>query len=998
MDYPAQYASFLPQPAYQLQPPTPSEPSHDAIQTTFTISASTSPMPVPIPMSRSSSGAGTPASSLSRSVNRHHPYSASPASFNSSYPDHRVRLRSATSASDRSDRESETGACETDFDPRHIYGSTDSISPCDWPTTSSSYFSAPSPFVGDGVARVGKNEKPGKSHARRTAPGHIKRPPNAFILFRSHCCSPAVDSSQPEPPGTAHARHLASLEINNSQHISVIVSQVWKGLSKEDKAYWEQKAQEAKEEHQRLHPDYRYRPQQRPKETIRKRKKADPIESKEHREACNEVARQVLEIERANSGRSRETSAEPMSTGDDLQFFVPPASGANDQRWTMGSGPGEGAGARPSTAKAKATLKAKTKRVRKPKAKATSPAEPTFVVELPERNIANLAVPPLVSPDAFVHRPHTAPPNETLFAPEVYADFSPAPGFNAFGRRTSHTRTQRFGQQDYSSQFAFMQQLEQVVPQTFAIDPQLGLLDPTVDISPAPLSRPVTSASDHSSSAHLDPSCNPGMSYFSAPSSVHPHTTPTLTMPLPDFPSRPVSSTTDAIQQMQCYSLGNPSPPAASPPQVHTIPPHQTAAPASTVTSFTFGSVASNLPKSVAPLAQRRAGNAPLPLPLTALKRERSTIRPGEIGSMGRGDLMLISPMTATFNGRKHSTDMWSPGLRRLSRSQPGAEVDENVQAPPRAFRRSSLSTGVLSANETFETFTFPQELLESLPVEDPYAAADFLAQLNPTILSTPEEDYDQSRPTTATSEWSTDDGMDQIERLEGGFPAGYFERRRSTIVASKFIGSIAEQSYHVGSTDFFGAPQSVFSSSATSALVEQQPPMPAFGSPEFGGSFQPCAHRRFLDAVLADSNPFTYARPPPVAPSTSPSTDVHASVAHENDWRSEDDGAVEPTASSMRKTALAVLQERRQHEHQQHSSPMVQQQSPQPECEYVYLTLDQLGDAELMAKIHRHGYGIAFEAAPLTADSTAGHYELPSVLTDPSLDSSPPTAYSATF
>ncbi|GAA5922662.1 hypothetical protein JCM1841_006771 [Sporobolomyces salmonicolor] len=460
-------------------------------------------------------------------------------------------------------------------------------------------------------------------------------------------------------------------------------------------------------------------------------------------------------------------------------------------------------------------------------------------------------------------------------------------------------------------------------------------------------------------------------------------------MPLPNFPSHHVSSATDAIVQMQSYSLGDPSPPAASSPQLHTISPHQTVAPTPTVTSFTFGSVASSLPKGVAPLAQRFGRNVPSPLPLAALERRRSTIRPGEIGSAGRGDLMLISPLTLSFSGRKHSVDIWSSGLRRLSRSQPGAGVDENVEAPPQAFRRSSLSTGVLSANETFETYTFPQDMLESLPVEDPYAAADFLAQLNPAILLPPEEEYDQSRPATASSEWSTDDGMDQIERLEGGFPAGYFERRRSTLIASK-VGSPTGQSYHVGSADYFGAPQSIFSSSGPRAFAEQQPPMPAFGSPEFGGSFQPFAQRQSVEAVLADPS-LAYASPAPVASSPSRSADDSASVAHENDWRSEGASADEPTASSMRNTALAVLQERQQqHEHQQHSSPMVQQ-SPQPECEYVYLTLDQLGDADLMAKIHRHGYGIAFEAAPLTADSTIGHYPLP-------LESSPPTAYSATF
>ncbi|KAM0745653.1 hypothetical protein T439DRAFT_270331, partial [Meredithblackwellia eburnea MCA 4105] len=84
----------------------------------------------------------------------------------------------------------------------------------------------------------------------------IKRPPNAFIIFRSHCCNPTE----------------SELGITDHRHISRISSHLWKSLLPQEKAYWERRAQEKKEEHQRLYPNYKYKPVFRNKDEVRRRR------------------------------------------------------------------------------------------------------------------------------------------------------------------------------------------------------------------------------------------------------------------------------------------------------------------------------------------------------------------------------------------------------------------------------------------------------------------------------------------------------------------------------------------------------------------------------------------------------------------------------------------------------------------------------------------------------------------------------------------------------
>lgn len=136
-----------------------------------------------------------------------------------------------------------------------------------------------------------------KSHARKTPPGHIKRPPNAFILFRSHCCQPQdalAEAQASNIPGTPSAQQLSSLGITDHRHISRITSHLWKSLSPAEKGYWDHQAQMKKIEHTTLHPNYRYKPVQRAKEDVRRRRKGGEQEIENEKSACEEVAMALL--------------------------------------------------------------------------------------------------------------------------------------------------------------------------------------------------------------------------------------------------------------------------------------------------------------------------------------------------------------------------------------------------------------------------------------------------------------------------------------------------------------------------------------------------------------------------------------------------------------------------------------------------------------------------------------------------------------------------------
>ncbi|KAI9609583.1 hypothetical protein H4Q26_007543 [Puccinia striiformis f. sp. tritici PST-130] len=96
------------------------------------------------------------------------------------------------------------------------------------------------------------------SHARKTPPGHVKRPRNAFILFRSHACS-----SNLIPP---------TVEKDHRQ-----ISRI---------------AEEEKDLHRKLHPDYRYKPIYRKENSGKKNQGRSPSSSAAKKKAVTRKKRQ----------------------------------------------------------------------------------------------------------------------------------------------------------------------------------------------------------------------------------------------------------------------------------------------------------------------------------------------------------------------------------------------------------------------------------------------------------------------------------------------------------------------------------------------------------------------------------------------------------------------------------------------------------------------------------------------------------------------------------
>ncbi|KAF6762672.1 hypothetical protein DFP72DRAFT_1164566 [Ephemerocybe angulata] len=74
---------------------------------------------------------------------------------------------------------------------------------------------------------------------------HIRRPPNAFMIYRSD-----LIKSGRIPAGVEHRQ----------QHFSKLAGQCWNLLTETEKDVYRAKAQEALEEHQRTYPNYKFKP------------------------------------------------------------------------------------------------------------------------------------------------------------------------------------------------------------------------------------------------------------------------------------------------------------------------------------------------------------------------------------------------------------------------------------------------------------------------------------------------------------------------------------------------------------------------------------------------------------------------------------------------------------------------------------------------------------------------------------------------------------------
>ncbi|KAJ7103941.1 hypothetical protein C8R44DRAFT_715989 [Mycena epipterygia] len=131
------------------------------------------------------------------------------------------------------------------------------------------------------------SRSPRTRHARKQPAGHIPRPPNAFILFRS-----SFIRSQRVP---------SAVEPSHST-LSKIIGLTWQHLPEAERRVWHAKADEAMEEHRRKFPTYAFRPQSRrpgakgaaPKDKDATKRKTREYEA-EDSARCEKIAKLLVE-------------------------------------------------------------------------------------------------------------------------------------------------------------------------------------------------------------------------------------------------------------------------------------------------------------------------------------------------------------------------------------------------------------------------------------------------------------------------------------------------------------------------------------------------------------------------------------------------------------------------------------------------------------------------------------------------------------------------------
>ncbi|KAJ7061362.1 hypothetical protein C8F01DRAFT_161434 [Mycena amicta] len=145
----------------------------------------------------------------------------------------------------------------------------------------SSASSSPSPSPSTpGASRRGRTAS-ADGRPKKGDADYVKRPENAFILFRRQVCAEHAGSSSSSsspapssPPSTSTSSSplptpapitLVGLPAKARQaDLSKAISAQWRALSAEERAKWEAMAAEKKREHEEKYPGYVYRPRKKP--------------------------------------------------------------------------------------------------------------------------------------------------------------------------------------------------------------------------------------------------------------------------------------------------------------------------------------------------------------------------------------------------------------------------------------------------------------------------------------------------------------------------------------------------------------------------------------------------------------------------------------------------------------------------------------------------------------------------------------------------------------
>lgn len=918
----AQYATVA-GPSFAMEPPTPMDAASaleyqqraQALASQTKI-ASPGSQPIFIPRSPASRPSSASETSPAAGSHRHHPYDT----LSTSRP---RRERSVTSNSSAGGNDlvgdlegtspalagvasPASNADVTPFELDLDGGLRASASPAPAPAQSPAAASTESPEV-----------KPvRKSHARKTPADHIKRPPNAFILFRSHCCAPAPSPDGVVPPGTPSAEQLSKLGITDHRHISRIVSHLWESLSAPDKKYWQDLAQEKKDEHARLYPDYRFKPVFRDSSAVRRKKRTGLDETRVEVTACAKVAAQLLGLSDGDempqvrmpgdkrAKKPRKSRAKPKLVKpaqpeevDELDDSIEPAR----SRWTMDTvraslrkDPVPPPPPKPAPAK-RPFRPRRTRRTQRDSAATAPPSTSESLVESESelstfeqqqqqafRSVGYATSSSQLSTSASSVSSIAPPgPQQSYLGqfdylaqqqPAARADFSriqhqlappPMPI-----RRESHTRTR-----SHTGDFAFVSELDDIMAtqarqqyQSIPMSNQHSL-DPRQLESPGS-SRPPT-RSRKSPPTPLELPHNP--KHLQSPFE------PQLQAYQPVAMSSPASPRSVAIQGLQDYQLaqsqtmarsvsvaGADRTPRPASPRSGALIAAPVAAPgpgSPTSRVFSFAGFGPDLPHPVAP------GRRDSDLMLAAMGMKRR----GTIGRALNGqaaDLMLVSPSTATFGERRFSLGRWEvgrvpSGITAVGGGKTGyqnAAVDESVP-----MDANDSPTGMTA-------FEADQELLDLL-AKQPFPT-DFNAPLEPLVaangqgLAIPVNVTHGSRPGTGHSNYSSRPGtgssevseheLDQLVAVERQHDAmaatRYWTRSASIDKAAQYHKQQQQyhQQYHVGHEDFFVAPQGPFMPVSDWTPSLQPQQHPAMGSAAFGDSFRPHAHRQSLDEQLA--------------------------------------------------------------------------------------------------------------------------------------------------
>lgn len=141
-----------------------------------------------------------------------------------------------------------------------------------------------------------------KSHARKRPDGYVKRPQNSFILYRTHITNNNLIPEQ--------------YQINRSQDKSRIIGMMWKSLTPEERKPWEDLSRETHEEHLKMFPSYRYKPESNKKDKSKRNLNTpDDIEK-----TCEAIANSILKSQGrhtpANARSSRRKSNRKKSKAD----------------------------------------------------------------------------------------------------------------------------------------------------------------------------------------------------------------------------------------------------------------------------------------------------------------------------------------------------------------------------------------------------------------------------------------------------------------------------------------------------------------------------------------------------------------------------------------------------------------------------------------------------------------------------------------------------------